>query len=252
MKTLNWQLQNPIQACVFDCDGTLSKIEGIDELAKMNGVSDTIKSLTNKAMSKSGINPHLYQERLHLVSPTLEQVIALGQQYFLHQVEDAAHVIQILKRLNKQIYIVSAGLYPAIKIFAELLQIPTTNIFAVQIQFDEQGNYLDHERTSPLINNNGKCEIVNLLKQRHEGIIHIGDGLNDIVTYDLVTRFIGFGGAYYRENIAARCEYYVRAPTFAPLLPLMLTQEEYQYLLEDEKRIYQKGLAAIEEENLTT
>jgi phosphoserine phosphatase len=38
MLTKNWQLQHPLDAVVFDCDGTLSQIEGIDALAEKNDV----------------------------------------------------------------------------------------------------------------------------------------------------------------------------------------------------------------------
>ena len=42
MKAPTWQLDHPINAIVFDCDGTLSIIEGIDELARNNGVGDAV------------------------------------------------------------------------------------------------------------------------------------------------------------------------------------------------------------------
>ena len=34
----------------FDCDSTLSSIEGIDELARLRGVEERIVTLTNAAM----------------------------------------------------------------------------------------------------------------------------------------------------------------------------------------------------------
>lgn len=247
MNLPNWQLQNPIDAIVFDCDGTLSAIEGIDELAKLNGVSLAVQTLTSLAMSQTGLNPDLYQKRLDLVYPTKDQVLALGHRYFSHHVPDATSVIQLLKRLNKNLYVVSAGLFPAIQIFGELLQIPRENIYAVDIQFDAEGKFIDYERTSPLIANYGKREIVSKLKNLHSAIIHIGDGLNDLVTRDLVTRFIGYGGVYYRENIAKECQYYIRTASLAPLLPLALTSHEHEMLLPAEKKLYQKGLLAIEQ-----
>jgi hypothetical protein len=42
-----WQ---PYDKVVFDCDSTLTKIEGIDELAKLKGKYKAVKTLTNKAM----------------------------------------------------------------------------------------------------------------------------------------------------------------------------------------------------------
>lgn len=245
MKKQTWQLDHPINAVVFDCDSTLSTIEGIDELAKHNGVGDEVESMTTIAMNNMGFHVDFYTKRLNLVSPKRDQLIQLGQIYYANQVLHANQVIQTLKRLQKNIYVVSAGLYPAVKAFGESLQIPGENIYAVNIHFDEQGNYLNYEHDSNLIGDDGKRGIVAELKARHEHIIHVGDGTNDIAVHDLVTRFIGFGGVAYREKVAALSQYYIHTPSIAPLLPLSLTQPEYEMLLPEEKEIYHQGLAAI-------
>ena len=52
-----WQLKTSIDALIFDCDGTLSRIEGIDVLADQNGVGDAVKQLTHDAMTHMGLNP---------------------------------------------------------------------------------------------------------------------------------------------------------------------------------------------------
>lgn len=246
MTSPSWQLSDPVTAIVFDCDSTLSSIEGIDFLAKNNGVGEAVKSLTQE-VGKSNVNPVLYQQRLDLVVPRREQVHALGHQYFAHRAPDISDVINLFKRLNKSIYLVSAGMNPAVKMFGEMLQIPAENIYAVDLRFDQQGNFLDFERTSPLVNHDGKRAIIQELKNRHQHIIHIGDGFNDIVTLDLVTRFIGYGGVAYRKNIAELCQYYVSTLSFAPVLPLALTTEEIANLLPEENVLYQLGLAAFNE-----
>jgi len=240
-----WQLQTPVSAIVFDCDGTLSTLEGIDYLAANNGVGETVQALTAEAMGKSGLNPALYQQRLNLVNPNQQQVIELGQAYYQHRVPDSHDVIKLLQRLHKSVYVISAGLLPAVNIFAELLQIPHEHIFAVQIKFDEQGQFLDFDHTSPLIHNNGKRTLVTQLKIQHPHIIYVGDGLNDLSTIGIVTRFIGFGGVFYREKIAAQSDYYIDTLSMAPLLPLVLTQEEYETLSASEQRLVQKGKSIL-------
>lgn len=245
MKTHSWQLEKPINAIVFDCDSTLSTIEGIDELAKRNGVGEHVESMTAEAMNTTGVNPDLYIKRLNLVSPKKEQLIELGRFYYANQVQHASHVIQVLKRLKKSIYLVSAGLYPAVKAFGESMQIPGENIYAVNIHFDDQGNYMDFEKNSPLIGAQGKRPIVTKLKEMHNDLIHIGDGTNDVAVHDIVTRFIGFGGVSYREYVASRCKYYIHTKSIAPILPLTLTHQEYETLLPDEKELYHQGVAAI-------
>ncbi len=216
----------PMDAIVFDCDGTLSHIEGIDELAQVCGVGEQVKNLTAEAMGHSGINPELYRQRLDLVMPTRDQVAALGDHYFQHMAPGLLTVLKTLTRLGKAIYIISAGLYPAVVRFAHLLNIPAANVFAVDIYFDEQGRYRDFDHESPLVFSDGKCRIAAHLKQRYPQLVYVGDGLNDVATQDVVTRFVGYGGAYYRENIERMCQYYINVPSLLPLLPLCLTAEE--------------------------
>lgn len=248
---LIYQPTSPIDAIVFDCDGTLSTIEGIDELAKLNQVGEKVQLLTKEAMDHTGINLELYRKRLNLVYPLKSQVDALGQQYFHHQVPDAAKIIQISQRLNKAVYLVSAGLKPAVTIFGKLLKIPQENIFAVDIHFDAQGQYQDFDTASPLVDYAGKRQITAYLKEKHKNILHIGDGMNDFVTSDMVTRFVGYGGVFYRKNIAEQCQYYIKSLSLAALLPLLLTSQEQQQLIPAELAIYQEGLKAIENNMVT-
>ncbi len=70
--------------------------------------------------------------------------------------------------------------------------------------------------------------------------------MNDAIARDVVTRFVGYGGIFYRENIAALCEFYIKSKSLTPLLPLLLTQEEFLTLSATEKSHYDTGLAAIE------
>lgn len=245
-----WQLQTPISAITFDCDGTLSAIEGIDELAKNNNVYTEIHALTAEAMGKTGINPEIYEKRLRLVNPQQSQVLALGDKYFELRVPYILEVITLLKKINKPIYIISAGLLPAVRHFGQLLHVPQENIYAVDIQFDGNGQYVDFDRTSPLIHNNGKQKIIATLKNQHKHIAHIGDGLNDMLPPDLVTRLIGYGGTYFRENIAALCNYYIATTSMLALLPLILTQEELLQLSAAEQHLFDLGVQSIQQGNV--
>jgi phosphoserine phosphatase len=245
MSSPSWQLSHPVSAIVFDCDSTLSSIEGIDFLAKNNRVSEAVKLLTSEIISKTGLNPDIYQQRLDLVIPRREQVYSLGHQYFAHRAPDISEVINLFKRLHKEVYLVSSGVNPAVKMFGELLQIPPENVFAVDLRFDQQGNFLGFERASPLVNKDGKRTILQQIKNQHEQVVHIGDGINDVAALDMVTRFIGYGGIAYRKSIADLCKFYIKTLSFTPLIPLTLTQEEYASLLPNELALYEKGLAAI-------
>ena len=246
----NWQLKTPLDAIIFDCDGTLSAIEGIDELAEENHVGDQVSKLTQEAMSHTGLNPELYRKRLELVLPTEEQVLNLGKSYIEHLTPDAKVVIELLQRLNKIIYIISAGLYPAVAILGQELNIPKQNIFAVDIYFDPDGQFVNYDEKSILTHNDGKRMIVSDLAEKYNSVGLIGDGLNDYATHDLVTRFIGYGGSYYRQNIKSLCEYYIEKSSLAPLLPLVLTQEEYVNLTIKERNVYEIAFESFHSSSL--
>lgn len=226
MSSFHHNPTTPLDAIIFDCDGTLSHIEGIDELANENGVGSQVEQLTAEAMGRSGMNPEIYEKRLNLVLPSALQVETLGETYFTHKTPGVLEVIRILHALGKTIYIASAGLYPAVAKFGERIGISSQNIFAVNIFFDPNGKYQNFDRNSPLVYADGKERIVRELKKRHAQIALVGDGLNDYAAYQLVTRFIGYGGAYYRKNIEQLCEYYITEPSLMALLPYCLTAEE--------------------------
>jgi phosphoserine phosphatase len=245
MLTPSWQLTDPIDAIIFDCDGTLSKIEGIDELALSNNVSDIVQKLTQDAMGKSGMNAQLYSKRLELANPTQDRITEIGKAYIQNPTPDILEIIAAFKSLNKPVYIVSAGIFQAVSIFAKWLGIDENNVYAVNVSFDNEGHYLAFDQHSPLISRNGKQVYVKELSQNHSRLGFIGDGLNDYEVYPLVKRFIGYGGAYYRRNIAELCEFYVNTASLAPILPLLITLDEYHKLSDDHQLLYEKGMTSI-------
>jgi len=246
MTKLQWQLTSPIDAVVFDCDGTLSRIEGINALAELNGVGDEVCRLTDKAMADTGMSLELYNRRLSLVQPTKQQVKTIGQQYYDECSVDVSEVIRILQSLNKAIYIMSAGVNPAVIIFAALLGIPKSHVFAVDISFDAKDHYRDFDKTSPLTRSGGKRELTRKLREKHKAILHVGDGMNDVSVKSDVTRFVGYGGAFYRESIENHCDFYIRSTSLTPLLPLALTVSEFQNLSEEERSYYNRGMDFID------
>lgn len=225
---MTYALKKPLDTIIFDCDGTLSQIEGIDYLAKINGVKESVALLTEQAMAKTGISTSLYEARLNLVKPTYSQITTLSEIYFKNVSLDAKKVIRILKKLDKEIYIFSAGVNPAVKLFGEKLSVPEKNIFAVNLQFNSHGEYIDFDRQSPLTQKFGKKKLIQTLRQRTIG--YIGDGMNDVEVLHDVERFVGYGGAFYRENIQKMVPFYSTEKSFMALLPFLLTQDELPIL----------------------
>jgi phosphoserine phosphatase len=246
MTDASWQPTTPFDAIIFDCDGTLSAVEGIDELAEKNGAGAEVKALTHIAMGETGLTHELYSQRLSLVKPTRAQVLTLGEEYYARRAQDIDETLHVLQQLKKNIYIVSAGIELAVKDFAKRLSLPAENIFSVPVQFDATGQYQDFDYSSPMIRNNGKREIVAQLKAGGRKIIYIGDGLNDLAVMDLVDRFVGYGGAYHHDKVAENSLFYIKMPSMLSLLPLALTTDEANLLNNTDRILYERGQIAIE------
>src|SRR3990167_90680 len=219
-------LLKPIDAVVFDCDGTLSKIEDITDLAEMNDVGEVVAKLTEEAMATTGISPELYAKRLNMIHPSKKQIALMADHYYQERVTGVESLLACLLQLNKVIYVVSAGIAEAVKAFAARLQITEANVFAVEVYFDAAGDYKDFDHDSLLIQNCGKRQVVNELLQQYPRIVYVGDGQNDLCCLDIVTRFIGFGGVSYRDSIKNACDFYVTSEDISSILPLILTHEE--------------------------
>lgn len=241
----SWQLQQPLDAVIFDCDGTLSYLEGIDELAVQNGVGDSVKAITSDAMSHSGVTSSIYKERLNLVKPTRKQVEAMGQAYFERRVPDVQSVIAVLQQLGKKVFVISAGIQLAVDIFAEKLGVPAAQVYAVSITFDDAGCYQDFDLDSPLTVPGGKGVLLEKIKQELPALMHVGDGVNDLDAKDHVVRFIGYGGVFFRESIMAQSDFYIQSESLAPVLALALTEAEAKSLEGEASALYQKGVALV-------
>lgn len=236
----DWQVSEPFTAVIFDCDGTLTSIEGIDYLAELRGVYPQVANLTQQAMAESGLSPALYELRLDLVKPSRLQVQQLGVEYCHHFMPHITEVIAALQSLNKAVYIISAGLRIAVLNVAAHLSIPEDHVQAVDIFFDENNEYQHFDSQSPLIHNNGKQNFVKEIQKKYSRILYVGDGLNDVAVRSYVTRFVGFGGAFYREHIAKASDFYIT--DYKALLPLALTESESKKLDSSLLAFYQQGL----------
>jgi phosphoserine phosphatase len=229
-----WPIANLV---IFDCDSTLSTIEGIDELARMTGHEYDVALLTKRAMEGDVPLESVYGHRLVTVNPTQAQVRAIARRYQETAIADAQEIIHALQSLGSEVFIVSGGLIEPVRDFGVWLGVPRENIFAVNMEYDQlagewwrywelpggdnpRANYLAVE-PNPLTSTLGKNRIISRIKTSHPGrVLMVGDGLSDLEAARDVDLFIGFGGAVYRKRVAEEAPVYIHTATLAPLLPL--------------------------------
>ena len=227
-----WPAQDLI---FFDCDSTLSTIEGIDELARLKGKEARVGLLTNKAMDGELDLADVYGKRLRAIKPTRAQLKAVEERYWQTTVEDAPAVIAALQTLGKPVFIISGGLIDAVKGFGRRLGVDPARIRAVELEYNELSGrwwdyaepqaqqtqtYLDYD-DGPLTVSSGKAAIIGELARDLPGRrMMVGDGSSDLATKNKVDLFIGFGGVVARDMVRAKSDIYVSCSSLAPILPL--------------------------------
>jgi phosphoserine phosphatase len=206
---------------VFDCDSTLSSIEGIEELARGHALE--VARLTEAAMNGELPLEEVYGRRLELVQPTRDQVERLGELYAGTAVADARATVAALLEEGFQVRIISGGLRRPVAAFGATLGIPAGRIAAVDVEFDEDGRYRGYDAASPLARAGGKREVIALW--RHEApppIMLVGDGATDLEASAAVDVFVGYAGVVARPAVMAGADIVLRSESLAPVLPLAL------------------------------
>jgi phosphoserine phosphatase len=219
----------------FDCDSTLSAIEGIDELARLKGKEWRVGVLTEKAMNGDLDLRDVYGKRLQAIRPTRGQLKAIEERYWDNLVPDAAEVAAALRFLGKHVFIISGGLAEPVRGFGKRLGIPPENIRAVELEYNElsgdwwryyepqaraRQTYLDYDE-GPLTVSSGKPSIIReLAGNKHGRRLMVGDGASDLATHSVVDLFVGFGGVVAREKVRQGADVFIQANSLAPILPL--------------------------------
>ena len=133
----------PFAAFWFDCDSTLSSIEGIDVLSGRvsKQLLEDVRRLTHQAMEGELPLAEVYEQRLAAIAPSNDDLRAAGQSYIQNLVPDARQTLAALMFLHKTVGIISGGLRQPVLMLARHLGVPEEQVFAVQVLLDQAGNY---------------------------------------------------------------------------------------------------------------
>ncbi len=248
----------------FDCDSTLTAIEGIDELARLHGQYDHIADLTQRAMNGEIKLEEVFAARLDLLRPTRADLRRIAQAYRAAIVPDAKEVIAALRFAGCRVYIVSGGLLPAVQDFARSIGLPVQNVRAVPIEFDQlSGKWWRYDldryggnpderyiafAPTPLTETQGKRSIIAELSGAEKRTLLVGDGVTDLEARDAVKLFVGFGGVCRRERVVNEADVFIEANSLAAIVPLALSKVHSELLKGTEHEpVFKRGLNAIEQ-----
>ncbi len=154
----------------FDCDSTLSKIEGIDELAGRVGLGEEMSKLTDAAMNGEVLLEAIYEQRLSLIRPNQASIDWLAGLYIDQIVDGVKDVFEALTASDKELHIISGGIRQAILPLARYLGLSEAQVHAVDIYFNEDGSYRDYDRNSALARSGGKAEVCRQLLIARDGV----------------------------------------------------------------------------------
>lgn len=195
----------------FDCDSTLSGIEGIDEMARLRGAEcfAAIDAMTRDAMEGRIALDDVFARRLDLVRPTRKESAQIGQLYIEHVEPTAVATLAALRAAGWTPLIISGGYTQAIEPFAAYLGIE--RIEAVGLRFDSAGNYAGYETGHPASRRGGKPQLIRALRAElePEQIVMVGDGASDLETKGAADLFVGFGRYVVRAAVKAGADRFV-------------------------------------------
>ena len=203
---------------IFDCDSTLTAIEGIEELAR--GQREEITRLTDLAMRGAVPLEQVYGHRLELIRPSRSDISEVGRLYLRNLVPGARETIRALQGDGVIVQILSGGLTPAVLIVARELGVPDSRVAAVDVHFHEDGSYLGFDSDSPLARAGGKrtwIEASGLPRPR----LLIGDGATDLEARPAVDCFAAYVGVVDRPEVSRAADVVLREPSLEAVLKLL-------------------------------
>ncbi len=209
-----------VKLLCFDCDSTLSAIEGVDEFARLRGEECFRQSeqMTRDAMDGRIPLEQIFGKRLELIRPAQSDVARIAELYLREIEPTAAATVAAAKAAGWTPLIISGGFVQAIRPLADFLGI--ARIEAVELRFDAAGAYAGFT-PHPASRKGGKPEVVRRLRAelRPSRVIAVGDGASDLEMRDEVDVFVGFGR--YAERAAVKAGAHRFAYRLDEILPLL-------------------------------
>ena len=195
----------------LDCDSTLCAIEGVDELAALRGpeIEQKVIELTNQAMDGTVPIDEVFGRRLDLILPSRAMCETVAKAYIEKL---SPHVEDSLTKLRKSGWepiIISGGFTQVIEPVAAHLDI--AQVFAVDLIFNDNGDYQTFNEKAPTARNGGKPEIITAVTKGISPLqtVMVGDGISDLETNTVVDLFVGYGGVISREAVRASASAFV-------------------------------------------
>ncbi len=204
---------------VIDFDSTITKVEGLDQLAAiaLQGSPEgektvaEIRKITEKGMSGELSFSEALNQRLSLLKASKNHIEALVGYLKENISESFLRNKAFLEEYSDDILVVSSGFKEFILPVTESLGLKSENVFANTFLFDSQGNITGCDLTNPLAQTGGKIKLMQDLKlEAHVSVI--GDGFTDyeIKKSGLADRFYAFTENVERSAVTENADFVIK------------------------------------------
>jgi D-3-phosphoglycerate dehydrogenase len=199
---------------VFDFDSTLVTIETLDTLIKRSLTGPDggrkrrlIDGITLKAMNGEMDFNESITTRLRISEVRAEHFAAMASEIAEFITPGIEDVVDLLRRSDAALFIVSGGFDEIIAPVADRLGVPLENCFANRYIADADGN-VTGLCDGPLTREGGKTEVVKAIRGKTDGpVVMLGDGMSDYRVFadGAADFFVGCGFSAVRPNVLASC-----------------------------------------------
>jgi HAD superfamily phosphoserine phosphatase-like hydrolase len=194
----------------LDVDSTLCGIEGIDWLATLRDEELAARIANATLMAMRGELPleNLYGNRMELVAPKRSEMPLLSDAYRSTLSPGAKEEIAKWRDAGVEVILISGGLRAAIGPVALDLGFNSAQVNAIDIDFDESGEYAGLDLSSPLASATGKRTLLQKLDLPRP-LLAVGDGITDLAMKDVADAFVAFTGFATRDAVTANADFVV-------------------------------------------
>ena len=229
------------QIVLFDCDSTLTEVEGIDELATEPHHQDTIADLTHQAMAGDCRLEDVYGQRLEMLNPTRSEIRSVKNRYKATAVPHARATVTALHDAEVEAWIISGGLADPVLEFAAWLGIEADRVRAVETEFDPfDGNWWEPARaearyasyrSDELASTEGKADIIRTSVTTKGRRLLVGDGVSDLAAAHAVDLFVAYAGVAERAAVVDEAPVVITSHSISPILALALGPERVKEMI---------------------
>lgn len=211
----------PMQKYIyFDFDSTLVRVETLDELARVRGVFDEVKRMTDAAMNGEAKLEEVLPRKMDLIAPSVKMIETFCDEHLEEGlfVPGTQELVERLRQDGWVIRILTANFHQVIDPFAQRLGIDRGAVLANDLKFYGDGLYAGIDPASRLLTSSGKGVVLGEERSRDAWTVFVGDSVSDLSCKGVADRMIGFGGIVSRPRVKREADAFVEGPSLLGVL----------------------------------